>query len=338
VSQGATFNDVLHVAKGATFNNVLHVAQGVTLNNTLSVTGGVTLYNKLYVSQGATFNDVLHVAKGVTLNSTLYVTGGVTLYNKLYVSQGATFNDVLHVTKGVTLNSTLYVTGGATFMSNVSVPSNISYLVKERPLIDSLTTVFYTYKDYVPGNNFLGCTTRFRKNTPVTSADDVTYDATNGKFTIKSVGIYKVSLDMKPYYHSGDADQYSYTISIVGLDQNYMFMLTSNSWYFTDNVIRGYPSYNNTSAINKDTAAYNGSLASIIFTNYEANSNSTVSATATLYFYLNVLSVASGSASNSFIFQSDNIIGYTEFSHSSYVIIEKISSSCFTPNSYSGYT
>jgi len=342
VTGGVTLHNTLSVARGATFGSdvyvkgALGVTGGVTLYNSLYVTGGATFNNGLTVSQGVTLKGALSVASGVTLSSTLYVGGGATFNNGLTVSQGVTLKGALSVASGVTLSSTLYVTGASTFNTNVSVPDNTKYLVGTQPLIDSLTTVFYTFKDYVPGNNFLGYTTSFRKNTPVTLADDVTYDATNGKFTINKVGIYKVSLDMKPYWHSGNTDDYLYTISIKGLDQNYMFMLTSNTWFYQSSV-RGYPSYNATSGINKDTAVYNSTLASVVFANYQSNGNETASATATLYFYVNVLSVASGSVSNSFIFQSDNPAS-TEFSHSSYVVIEKISTSCFTPNAYSGYT
>jgi predicted acyltransferase (DUF342 family) len=349
VASGVTLSSTLYVASGVTLNNGLTVSQGVTLKGALSVASGVTLSSTLYVASGVTFDNgltvsqgvtlkgALLVASGVTLSSTLYVASGVTLNNGLTVSQGVTLKGALSITSGVTLLSTLYVGGGATFASNLSVPSNISYMAGSQPLIDSLTTVFYTFKDYVPGINFLGCTTRFRKNTPVTSADDVTYDATNGKFTINKVGIYKVSLDMKPYWHGGGSEDYLYNISIQGLDQNYMFMLTSNTWYYVNGAARGYPSYNTTSGINKDTAVYTDTTASVVFANYQSNSNNgTASATATLYFYVNVLSVASGSVSNSFYFQSEN--ANTQFSHSSYVVVEKISTSCFTPNSYSGYT
>ncbi len=204
MSQGATFNDVLHVAKGATFNNVLHVAQGVTLNNTLSVTGGVTLYNKLYVSQGATFNDVLHV------------------------------------TKGVTLNSTLYVTGGATFMSNVSVPSNISYMVGAQPFINSLTTVFKARNQTLDNstNNYLK---GFLKNS---GGGDVTYNSTTGEFTFTKAGVYKVSMDFKPYYGANsNVDNNTMYMYVDNLDLTNVYMLTASVGYFEGSIWHGVPAY-----------------------------------------------------------------------------------------------
>ena len=329
VAQGVTFNDTLSVTGGVTMNNKLYVTQGATFNDTLSVTGGVTLNNKLYVTQGATFNNVLHVAQGVTLNNTLSVTGGVTLYNKLYVSQGATFNDALHVAKGVTLNSTLYVTGGATFASNISVPTNISYMVGSQPLINSLTTV-YRAKGVTldSSHSFLR---GFKKNSQSVSNEDSTFDANTGRFTFNKSGVYKVSMDFKPYYCNGGSstDDDPMRISTTGLDQNNMYMLTTVGGYYENNLWRGFPSYNNNYLI-PTSGNYDPTLpAQIYYTIYVTDSQTILNHLGiSMSFFIDISdSDISGGSKNKLTF---NLTGWQSnlyYLYHSWVIIEKMSSS-----------
>jgi len=145
VTNDASFNSKMFIAKDVCMNQLLLLGNDASFNSKLFVANDVCMNQLLLLGNDASFNSKLFVASDVCMNELLIVGNDASFNSKLFVADDVSFNETLHVGNDSIFDSKLYAVGDVSFDSLLAVHGDVSlnsnlYVVKDVSF-DSILTV-----------------------------------------------------------------------------------------------------------------------------------------------------------------------------------------------------